>query len=219
MQGRFNWSESRVLLADGMRFLGAGLSNMLIYNWPVYWIARTLPASQSSHFALLIQATILPLGFIGGFLLPLWPLTADAVARGDSAWIAGNIRKGRAVIAAGGVVAFLVCLLLGNWVMRQWLHKPIAVPWQVAALVGLYMPLAIWEYFHFILAMGFGHLRQATTAVFQRSIAFAIAVPLLARFGGIQALWCGLCISVLLWTAWLLPALCHVKLDENSMGL
>jgi putative effector of murein hydrolase len=77
--------------------------------------------------------------------------------------------------------------------------------------MGAYILLALWEYFHFTMALGFGHLREATAAIFQRSISFAIAVPLLTKIGGVRALWFGLCCSILLWTAWRLPRLLRVQ--------
>jgi O-antigen/teichoic acid export membrane protein len=204
---RSKWEIARHLMADGIRFLSASLSNVLVYQWPVYWIARTLPASTSSTFAICMQAAVLPIAFVLGLLQPLWSSTADALARADHDWLNRQIKRGRAVILTVGGGAFFTMLIFGERLVHLWLRKPIALDWQVRGLIGAYILLAIWEHFHFITALGLGRLREATMAVFQRAVGFAIAAPLLTMVGGAKAIWCGMCCSILFWTAWRLPRL------------
>lgn len=204
-QGRIHWEVRRRLLADGIRFLGAAFAPAFIFQWPVYWIARSLPTSSSSLFAICIQATILPLGFIYGFMQPLWSSTADALARADHHWLNVQLRRGRALILAAGGFAFIASLIWGQQLLHLWLRKSLVLDWHVRGLMGAYFLLAIWEQYHFYMALGFGRLREATVAQFQRAIGFALAVPLLTMMGGVRAVWCGMCCSILLWTAWRLP--------------
>jgi O-antigen/teichoic acid export membrane protein len=212
------WKDSRHLLADGIRFLGAGFSSILLYQWPVYWIARVMPASSSSWFAICMQAVVLPMASVVGLLMPLWPSTADAVARSDHHWLEVTMRKGRiAVVAAGGCV-FLITLLFGEQLLHLWLRKPVTLGWQVRGFMGAYLLLATWEYYYFMLALGLGRLRDAASAVFQRSLVFSIAVPLLTAIGGIPAIWFGMCCSILFWTAWRLPRMLRMQGPETSHG-
>jgi len=211
-KGRGTWVDSRYLLSDGVRFLGASLSNVLVFQWPVYWIARTLPASTSSMFAICIQATVLPLGFVFGFLQPLWSSTADALARADRHWLDGYAKRARVAVVAVGGCAFLVTLIFGERLLHLWLRRPMVLAWPIRGLMGAYFMFAIWEQFHFYMALGSGRLREATTAQFQRAIGFAIAVPFLTMIGGVTALWCGMCCSIVLWTAWRLPRLLHAQI-------
>ncbi len=215
--GRSTWNNCRHLLADGIRFLGASFSTVLLFQWPVYWIARSMPVSTSSSFAICIQATILPIGFVFGFLQPFWSSAADALARADHDWLDHQIRKGRAVTAGVGCCAFLTMLLFGQGLLHLWLRKPINLDWSITGLMGAYMLLAFWEHFHFVMALGLGGLREATTAIFQRSIGFALAVPLLTMIGGIKAIWFGICCSILLWTAWRLPKLLRAQLSQAEL--
>lgn len=206
-QKRIGWEEKRRLLVDGIRFLSAAFAPAFFFQWPVYWIARTQPVSTSSLFAICIQAIILPLGFVYGFMQPLWSSTADALAKADHHWIDGQIRKGRALIVAVGGCAFFMYLFFGERVLHIWLRKPVTLDWQVRGLMGAYILLAMWEQYHFYIALGFGRLREATEAQFQRAIVFGLAVPLLTVIGGVRALWIGMCCSILFWTAWRLPSI------------
>jgi O-antigen/teichoic acid export membrane protein len=206
-RGDFPWRESRRLLGDGIRYLSASFSNVLVYQWPVYWIARTLPASESAPFAIYVQVAVFPLSFVLGFLRPMWSSTADAHSRRDHPWLDGQIRKGRVTIVLAGVAAMATILLIGQQMVRIWIRQPITMDWQTRGLIGSYIMLAMWEQLHFMLALGLGHLRKATTAVFQRAVVLALLVPLLAARGGPKAVWCGMCCSILLWTGWRLPRL------------
>jgi len=219
-QGRIAWEDKRRLLADGIRYLSASFAPWFIFPWPVYWIARTMPASASSLFAICIQATILPLGFVYGFMQPLWSSTADALAKSDHHWIDGQIRRGRALIVAIGGCTFLTYLFFGERMLHLWLRKPVTLDWPVRGLMGAYILLAIWEQYHFYIALGFGRLREATAAQFQRAVGFALAVPLLTMIGGVRAIWFGMCCSILLWTAWRLPRILHreSRVVTTAMG-
>ncbi len=210
-EGTRTWEDSRHIFADGIRFLGAASSGVLVFQWPVYWIARTLPASTGSAFAICIQATILPFGFVVGFLQPLWSSTAEALARADHRWLDRQMRRARVAIGAVGGIAFLTMLIWGERLVHLWLRKPVTLNWPVRGLMGAYIMLAIWEQFYFFMALGFGRLREASAAQFQRSLAFAMAVPLLTRVGGVNAVWCGMCLSILAWTSWRLPRLLHTQ--------
>jgi O-antigen/teichoic acid export membrane protein len=215
-QGFRAWKDNKHLLADGIRYMGAGLSSVLLYQWPVYWVGRVMPSSTSSWFAVCMQAVVLPMGSVFGLLMPLWPSIADAVARSDHHWLDGAMKKGRVVAAAVGGCAFLTALIFGEQLLHLWLRKPVILSWQVRGLMGVYVLLAIWEYYYFMLALGFGQLREAASAIFHRSLAFSIVVPLLTALGGVTALWCGMCCSILFWTAWRLPSMLNVPGAQDT---
>jgi O-antigen/teichoic acid export membrane protein len=210
-QQRIGWGERRRLLADGIRFLSAAFAPAFFFQWPVYWVARTQSVTTSSLFAICMQATILPLSFVYGFMQPLWSSTADALAKEDHHWIDGQIKNGRALIVAVGGCAFVTYIFFGQRVLHLWLRKPVTLDWPVRGLMGAYILLAIWEQYHFYIALGFGRLREATAAQFQRAVVFGLAVPLLTAIGGVKALWIGMCCSILFWTAWRLPRLLQKK--------
>jgi hypothetical protein len=203
--GQFTLQESQALLSDGVRYLASSFTAVLLYQWPVYWMVRTHSSGESAEFAIGTQMALLPISFVLGFIQPLWSSVADAFARGDHSWLRLQIKTWRVGLAVAGGGCFLASLFVGQQAARLWLRTPITIGWQVRGLIGAYIAFAIWEYFHFIVALGVGRLREATMGVFLRSACFAIAVPALAAGGGALALWCGLCLSILLWTAWRLP--------------
>ena len=212
MPHRFPRRESRRLLGDGLRYVLASFSFVLVYQWPVYWIARTLPASESAPFAISMQIVLLSLSFALGFLRPVWSSTADAHARRDHAWLDGQIKKGGLTIVLASVGVLAAMLLVGQPMVRIWIRQPITLGWQTRGLIGALILLSVWEQFHFLVTLGLGQLREAAIAIFQRAFVFALVAPLLTALGGPKALLCGICCSILFWTAWRLPRLLHRQL-------
>jgi hypothetical protein len=159
-----------------------------------------------------MQIVLLSLSFTLGFLRPMWSSTADAHACGDHAWLGRQIQKGRLTIVVAGVGVLAAMLLVGQPMVRIWIRQPIMLGWQSRGLIGALILLSIWEQFYFLLTLGLGQLREAAIAIFQRAVVFALVVPLLTALGGPKALLCGICCSILFWTAWRLPRLLHRQL-------
>ena len=206
-RGCGSWLLVRRLAGDGISYMGAAaIANVLVYQWPVYYMARVRPPLESSTFAVYLQLILLALSFGASLAQPLWSAVADASARGDRAWVLRAVQRARAASLAYGACGLLVLGLGMNLLLRLWLHQPIHVQPVACWLGGAYLLLAMWEYVHWPLTLGLGAMRAASQLVFLRAAIFAAFVPFAARYGqvGIMAL---LCASVTFITAWSYPQL------------
>jgi O-antigen/teichoic acid export membrane protein len=184
----------------------AAIANVLIYQWPVYYMARVRPPLESSTFAVYLQLILLVLSLSVSVAQPLWPAVADAAGRGDWVWIAKVLRNARAVALACGVCGLFAMGLAMNVILRLWLHRTIHAKPLACWLAGGYVLLATWEYVHWPLALGLGAMRTASGLVFWRAVAFAVSVPLVISYGT-TGLMAALCTSVIAISAWLYPVL------------
>jgi hypothetical protein len=197
----------RRLAADGISYMGAAaIANVLVYQWPVYYMARVRPPLESSTFAVYLQLILLVLSFGVSIAQPLWSAVADAIARVDRAWVAKVVRRARAAALAYGVFGLLAFGLMMNLFLRLWLRRPIHVQPVACWLAGAYLMLATWEYVHWPLALGLGAMRAASGVVFWRAVAFAASVPLVISHGTV-GLMVALCTSVIAISGWLYPVL------------
>jgi O-antigen/teichoic acid export membrane protein len=203
----YQFRQSLALVGDGVRFLAAAFSYLLVYQWPVYLMARSRPTAESAAFAVSVQMVLLPLSFLAGIVQPFWGTTADAAARGDVAWVRAQVKKLRCGGVAAGLVISLVIAVWGEEIVRLWLGKRVELGWSLRLCAGTYLTLAIWEYLHFLLGLGVGRIREASMMVFARSVGFAVVAPGLIALGGGTGLWLGLCCSVAAYTAWRMPRL------------
>lgn len=207
MRGSVSWLQARRLAGDGLSYIGAlGIGSMLVYQWPIYFMARVRSPLESSRFAVFFQLIIFALAFGASFALPLWGALADAVARADYAWIRIVVRRARAASLAYGICGLVGFGLAANSVLRFWLHRPLYVDGKLCWLGGLYVLLATWENVHWPLALGLGAMRAASGAAFWRAAAFGVSVPLVISHGG-AGLMVALCTSVIAITAWFYPVL------------
>jgi O-antigen/teichoic acid export membrane protein len=216
-RGWGSWLLVRRLAWDGLSYMGAAaVANVLIYQWPVYYMARVRPPLESSAFAVYLQLILLALSFSASLAQPLWAPVADATARADRIWVAKVIHRARAASLAYGVCGLLTLGLATNVLLRLWLHRPIHVQPPACWLGGAYVLLATWEYVHWPLSLGLGAMRPASHLVLLRAAVFAAFVPFASRDGqvGIMAL---LCASVAVITAWSYPRLLS-RTFERKLG-
>jgi O-antigen/teichoic acid export membrane protein len=206
-RGGGSWLLVRRLAGDGFSYMGAAaIANVLLYQWPVYYMARVRPPLESSTFALYFQIVLLVLSFGVSIAQPLWPAVADAAGRGDWVWIAKVLSRARAAALVGGVCELFALGFLMNLILRLWLHRPIHIEPVACWVAGAYLLLATWEYVHWPLALGLGAMRAASSLVFWRAVAFAVSVPLVISHGTV-GLMVALCTSIIAISAWLYPVL------------
>ncbi len=202
----------RSLAVDGVSYAGAAaLGTALVYEWPVYFIARVRPVLESATFAVYLRLILLFISFGAGLIQPLWPAIADAAAQMDSTWVRRIVRKARFAALAYGACGLLTLGLGMNVLMRMWLRRPVHVPPIDCWLAGSYLVLAIWEYVHWPILLGLGRMRSASHVSFLRAAAFAVAVPTCAHYGQTGTMWL-MCASVLFISAWYYPRLLHRSL-------
>jgi O-antigen/teichoic acid export membrane protein len=212
----YQCQQSLALVGDGVRFLAAAFSSVLVYQWPIYVMAHSRPAAESAAFAISMQFVLLPLSFVAGVLQPFWGTTAEAAARGDLGWVKNQVTTLRRGGVTVGLFLGVVIALWGGQLARLWLGKPVALGWGLRVCAGAYLMLAVWEYLHFVLCLGSGRIREASTMAFARSAAFAVLAPWLVALWGGTGVWAGLCGSVLGYTAWRMPRLLGRALSRGN---
>ena len=195
------------LAADGASYMAGGfVANAMVFQWPIYYMARTRSPLESSTFAVSLQFIILVLSLFFTVAQPLWPAVADAVTRADRIWLLGAVRSARLLTLAYGAAAMLLLGSTMNAIISLWLHRPFHVTNTACWLFGCYVLLDVWEYVHWPILLGLGAIRPASIVMFLRALAFAAFVPFAARYGlpGVAALFCASVVAV---SAWWFPRL------------
>ena len=109
MRQSVSWSQVRWLARDGLSYMGAAaIAGVLLYQWPVYYMARVRAPLESSRFAVFVQLILVALSFGTSLALPLWGAIADACARADYAWIRKLVRRARVAALAYGICGLIV---------------------------------------------------------------------------------------------------------------
>jgi O-antigen/teichoic acid export membrane protein len=202
----FSLARAKGIAGDGVFFVAATSTNMLLYQWPIFLMTRMRQPLESSRFAICIQIILLALSFLIGLMQPLWGATAEASVSGDHAWLKAAIIRVQIATVAYGVAAALGFGLLLNFAVSVWLRKPVSFHPAERWLAGAYVLLGGWEYGQWILALGLGRMKPASLAMLARAVLFCSIAPLAMGFGT-QGLLCALCASVVFCTSWYYPRL------------
>lgn len=210
----FSWTLTRELAGDGFSYVGAAaIANVLIYEWPIYYFARTRPVAESATFVIDLRFIFLFLSFGVSLLQPLWPAIADANARADFIWILKAVRRARIAALSYGAFCLLLFGFFMNSLVHLWLHRNISVQSTSCWLAGFYLLLAMWEYVHWPICLGLGKMRIASHLVFGRAVVCGALVMWGTRYGQEGAM-LALCGSVLLVSAWYYPQLLSRSLAD-----
>jgi len=103
-------AEPLVLISLGSLFVLITVFSSLAINSDNMVVAHTLGTTEVAEYA--VAARVMgAMGLIIGLVnLPLWPATASALARGDTAWVRRTTR--RMALASGAFVAIACCVIL-----------------------------------------------------------------------------------------------------------
>lgn len=102
-------------------------------------IARTVGAVNVPDYSIPQRMFALITMLSGMLVSPLWPAYAEAISRGDIAWVRHTFRTSMMMVAGGATVAAGVLLLLSNQLIHLWVGTHIHPPFML--LVGL----AVWS--------------------------------------------------------------------------
>ena len=207
LRPKVQWPQATSLIRDGMSYMGAAaIAGVLVYQWPVYYMGRVRPPVETSNFAVFTQLLLVTLSLSTNLALPLWGAIADACARRDYPWVTTLVRRARVCAVAYGLCGMVVFGLASNIILRFWLHKSFPTNVRLCWLAGMYVLLATWETVHWPMALGLGAIRAASAAMFWRTLAFAVSVPLVIAYGATGVI-AALCLSVAAATLWYYPLL------------
>lgn len=104
-------ATGRSLLQLGVGFLAIQISSAVAMNVDILIAAHTLDAERLADFSATLRLFLVLGGVVTVTMLPLWPANADALARGDVAWVRRTTRR---MIALGlGTTLALGVLLTG----------------------------------------------------------------------------------------------------------
>jgi O-antigen/teichoic acid export membrane protein len=125
------------LLRLGLRFFLLSILTCAALNLDGLLSAHVLGLSAAANYAL-VARLFGALGLLVTLVcLPLWPANAEAMARGDLAWVRHNTRL--MLVLSGCVVGVsgLVLVLVGNDILHAWVRSPELVAMPTSLLVSL----------------------------------------------------------------------------------
>jgi O-antigen/teichoic acid export membrane protein len=141
---RPSWSavtrgSMRHLFGLGLLFLILQLSAALAFSSDNLVAAQVLGSEAVTQYSVPFRLFSIPMIVVLVLVGPLWPAYADAVARGDAAWVRRTLVRSLTFAIAFATVTSIVLVVFGNLILRAWVGSAVVAPF------GLLLGLGIWN--------------------------------------------------------------------------
>lgn len=219
------WSSIRRPLAwqmvrEGLALFTAGTMSPILQRegtkWLLGWMMGPLGPSVSGRYTILIQLGFFLYGFVLMISRPLWPAVADAVARGDLAWVRAaraRITKWFLLMAVLTVSGFV---FLGPWLAEAWLRKKVDLDRLDYALFSLSFVLMVWSHFHYVILAGVGKIRQVAQVLAMETATVLVLAWLGIQTFGLAGALAATGLGTAAFSAWWLPVMLQRFLTDND---
>lgn len=136
---RFAWDDAQRLVGVGGLFLVLGLSAAVGYQTDAIVIAHYLGPSEAAVYGATFQLIAVCPVVLSLFLMPLWPAYGEAAARGDGPWIRSSFRRSLQLSISIAVLASLVVVVAGPWLVEQWAGPSVRPPESLVLAGGAFI--------------------------------------------------------------------------------
>jgi O-antigen/teichoic acid export membrane protein len=218
------WSNLQAVLArqmvwEGMALFVAGSVAPILQREGTKWLLGQMEGPAAvGRFTILIQLGFFLYGFVFMVSRPLWPAVADAVARGDIAWVRTARRRMLRFYFPLAVLTVAGFTLLGPWLVDLWLKKHVNLERSDFMLFSLSFVFMIWSHLHYVMLAGSGSIRRPAVVLACETVAVLTLSWLGIRFYGLPGALAGTTAGTLLFSAWMLPRLLAKSLRPGGTG-
>jgi O-antigen/teichoic acid export membrane protein len=204
---RFDPATAKLLFRDGMAFSASALvAGVVEYYLCGFLVGHHGGPDMIALYGVLVQITILQLGFVMMVSTPTWTAVAEALARGDRPWAKGAALRLYLYGSAFAICAFAGLVLLGPTVFAIWLGEDFAgIPRSLFACYGFYFVAHVWRHLNHAMMIGTGQVGKLARVQFAESaVVAAVAWPALV-WGGIGTMLLAMGVTVFAVTGTQLP--------------
>lgn len=198
-------------------FLIFAILSAAILNVDYIILSRTVSPHELLTYAIISKAYALIYVLYNSILQAYWPISAEAMNRGDAAMVRQSIRR---CIAAGAaiVVGGTLFLILGIDRIALLLapsEHPVVPPFLIA-LFALYWLLRVWTDVFGVIIMSSGQVGYLCRIVPIQALVSVPCAYLGAKFFGVAGLMVGLSVGYVSTVAWMMPR--HIILHLKTMS-
>jgi O-antigen/teichoic acid export membrane protein len=134
-----NRESLRRLFGLGLLFLILQLSVALAFSSANLVAAQVLGPEAVTQYSVPFRLFGIAMMVVMALVAPLWPAYADAIARGDAAWVRRTLARSLTFSVAFGVVTSLILVVFGGLILRAWVGPTVVAPF------GLLLGFGIWN--------------------------------------------------------------------------
>lgn len=207
------WSKiepllARTMVGEGLALFTAVSAAPIFQREGTKWLLGQIDGPAAvGRYSLLIQLGFFLYGFVFMLSRPLWPAVADAVTRGDFAWIRAARWRMHLVFLPFALLTVLGFTLLGPWLADLWLKKHLGLNRRDFALFSLSFVSMVWSHLNYVMLAGGGNFRRPALILAAETAAVLFLAWIGIHHYGLSGALAGTTLGTLLFSAWWLPQL------------
>jgi O-antigen/teichoic acid export membrane protein len=133
--------HARVLLRSGGLYFALQLAIVVGFSADNFVAAQVLGPAAVTQYAVPSRLALAGVALISVLVLPLWPAYAEALARGDVAWVLRILRRSLIATSTAGCAAAVVFVLFGGPIVDAWSRGEVDPGWGLLVGLGLWLVL------------------------------------------------------------------------------
>ncbi|MFA7235540.1 MAG: oligosaccharide flippase family protein [Phycisphaeraceae bacterium] len=137
----FSWKTARRVMHVGGLFLVLQICGAVAYQADSMVIAQVLGAEYVTEYNIPYRLFMMAPTVLGFLIGPLWPAYAEALGRGDVAWIRRTLRRSLWLVLIASVPPSLLLMVFGRSILHLWVGDQVHPTWRLLVGMGLWAVL------------------------------------------------------------------------------
>ncbi|MEP7224920.1 MAG: hypothetical protein ABI783_08175 [Actinomycetota bacterium] len=133
--------HARVLLRSGGLYFVLQLAIVVGYSADNFVAAQVLGPAAVTQYAVPSRLALAGVALIFVLVLPLWPAYAEALARGDIAWVLRILRRSLIATSTAALAGAVVFVSFGGPIVDAWSRGEVHAGWGLLVGLGLWLVL------------------------------------------------------------------------------
>jgi O-antigen/teichoic acid export membrane protein len=133
--------HAKVLLRSGGLFFALQLAIVVGFSADNFVAAQVLGPAAATQYAVPSRLALAGVALIAVLALPLWPAYAEALARGDVAWVLRILRRSLIATTAAALAGAVVFVSIGGPIVDAWSRGAVDPGWSLLVGLGLWLVL------------------------------------------------------------------------------
>lgn len=210
--------HARPILGSGLAFGGFSVASYVGLQLGLLVMAATSDSASVALAGVIVRGYTLEVSGLTLVTTPTWPAIANAVTRGDMAWVRRAYQRLQlGAFAYSGLAALAIVVgletLIGVWTGTRPAENP-----TLRVLFAIFVVANGWAHVSAMTLVGLGALRFTAIVLVAEAVIVLVLQILLIPFAGVTGYVAALAIGALAFSGWILPLRVRRQLAATSPG-
>lgn len=180
----FNKKELNKLFDLGIKFFFIQIGALILFASSNFIISHIFSPKEVTPYQVAFRYFSLVNILFTIISAPLWTATTDAYAKNDWTWILNMTKKMNSIIKIF-IIILIFMLILANPIYNIWVGKSVQIPFNMSAMMALYMLVLIYGTCYSNILCGIGKIRLLTIITIIEAVFYIPTALIFSKYFGL----------------------------------